>query len=205
MSSERGAVPEPARDDRELVKRMLAGEEHAFGEFFDGHFPRLYRFSLPRLGQDADAAEEVVQAALCKAISALKSWRGEAPLFTWLCTFCRHEISGHYRRHQSQPQAVGLIEDSPDGGAGLDSLAAQLDRGPDDEVRRGEIARLVHSTLDRLPGRYGEALEWKYIHGFSVGEIAARMKVGPKAVESLLTRARHAFREAFATPEGSDR
>ncbi|HEU4401314.1 MAG TPA: RNA polymerase sigma factor [Candidatus Polarisedimenticolia bacterium] len=196
-------MPEPAQEDKELVKRMLAGEEHAFEEFFGDQFPRLYRFALVRTRQDADAAEEVVQAALCKAISALKSWRGEAGLFTWLCTFCRHEISGYYRRHQAQPQPMGLIEDSPLARASLESLAAQADRGRDDEERRSEVARLVQATLDDLPARYGDALEWKYIHGFSVEEIAARLKVRPKAAESLLTRARQAFREAFTTVTGS--
>src|SRR6266487_1253063 len=101
MNSKRGSVPGAAQNDRELVKRMLAGEEDAFEEFFDSHFSRLYRFALARMEQDADAAEDVVQAALCKAISALKSWRAEATLFTWLCTFCRHEISAHYRRNRA--------------------------------------------------------------------------------------------------------
>jgi RNA polymerase sigma-70 factor (ECF subfamily) len=199
MNSKRGEVPEAAQDDRDLVKRMLAGEEHAFEEFFDGHFSKLYRFALTRM-QDADAAEDVVQAALCKAISSLKSWRGEATLFTWLCTFCRHEISAHYRRNRTWPQPAGMKSESPDAGATLDSPATRLDPGPGGEMNRMEIALQVQSTLDDLPGRYGDALEWKYIQGLSVEEIAARLGMGAKAAESLLTRAREAFRKAFAAP-----
>src|SRR6267378_7488748 len=201
MSGKRGAVPEPEHDDRNLVKRMLAGEEQAFEEFFEGHFARLYRFALPRVGRDGDAAEEVVQATLCKAISALKSWRGEAALFTWLCTFCRHEISGHYRRKESRPQPMGLIEDAPDARDSLVPLMERLERGHDDDVQRRHVARLVHEALDLLPERYGHVLEWKYIHGLSVDEIAERLRVGSKAAESLLTRAREAFRQIF-TPLG---
>jgi len=205
VSGKRGAVPEPEHDDRKLVKRMLAGEEQAFEEFFEGHFARLYRFALPRVGQDADAAEEVVQAALCKAISALKSWRGEAALFTWICTFCRHEISAHYRRSGKAPQSMGLIEVASDTGPGLVRLAERPGRAPDDEALRRDEARLVQETLDILPARYGDALEWKYIQGLSVGEIAARLRVGTKAAESLLTRARRAFRLAFVPARGEDR
>jgi len=205
MIGKRGAVPEPEHDDRNLVKGMLAGEEQAFEEFFEGHFARLYRFALPRVGQNADAAEEVVQAALCKAISALKSWRGEAALFTWICTFCRHEISGHYRRSGKAPQPMGLIEGAPDMGPGLVRLAERTARAPDDEAQRRDEARLVQETLDILPARYGNALEWKYIQGLSVGEIADRLKVGTKAAESLLTRARQAFRLAFVPTREQDR
>lgn len=196
-------MPEPEQDERELVRRMLAGEEQAFEEFFDGHFSRLYRFALARLGHDADAAEEVVQMALCNAIPALKSWRGEATLFTWLCTICRHEISRHYRRQESEPQPFGLIESSGAAGRTFDTLVAMLDGGVVDEVHRREIVRVVQATLDDLPAKYGDVLEWKYIHGLSVAEIAARIGSSPKAVESLLTRARHAFREAVAPAGGS--
>ena len=53
-------------------------------------------------------------------------------------------------------------------------------------------------TIDYLPDRYGDALEWKYIQELSVHEIAAAIEVSPKAAESLLSRAREAFRDAFA-------
>jgi RNA polymerase sigma-70 factor (ECF subfamily) len=56
----------------------------------------------------------------------------------------------------------------------------------------------VRSTLDHLPGRYGDVLEWKYLQDLSVNEIAERLGVGYKAAESLLTRARAAFRDGFA-------
>jgi RNA polymerase sigma-70 factor (ECF subfamily) len=82
--------------------------------------------------------------------------------------------------------------------AALESLdAASCDR-PDEQLRRRELARVVQVTLDCLPEPYGDALEWKYIQGWSVDEIAGRLEVGPKAAESLLTRARQAFRDAFA-------
>ncbi|MNC95208.1 RNA polymerase sigma factor [compost metagenome] len=53
-------------------------------------------------------------------------------------------------------------------------------------------------VLDYLPRRYGQVLEWKYIEGRSVKEIAEFMGIAPKAAESTLTRARDAFREGFA-------
>jgi len=189
MSGKRGAVPGATEADRDLVRRMLGGEERAFTEFFDGHFSRLYRFALPRLGRDADAAEEVVQAVLCKAISAMRSWRGEAALFTWLCTFCMHEIGSHYRQSGRRPEPLGLIEDGPA------MIVA-------DETRRSEVAMLVHATLDGLRDGYGDVLEWKYVLGLSVDEIALRLGVSPKAAESLLTRARQAFREAYPAGRG---
>jgi len=184
-------------DDRELVARMTAGSEEAFGDFFDRYFPALFRFAFSRLGEE-DAAEEAAQAALVRALTRLRTYRGEAALFTWLCTFCRHEIAAIVEKRRRAGTAVALVEDAPEVRAALEVLAG-ADAGPEDALRKKETARLVQATLDALPPRYGDALEWKYVQGLSVRELAERLAVGPKAAESLLTRAREAFREGFST------
>ncbi len=189
--------------DRELARRMLAGDERAFGEFFDAHFPGLYRFALARLDWDEDAAEEVAQAALCKAISKLATYRGEATLFTWLCTFCRHEISAFCKKNRLVPRQVDLTEDRPDVRAALESLPASLREEPAGTLDRKELGRLVQVVLDHLPPHYGDALEWKYLEGLAVKEIAARLGLSVKAAESLLVRAREAFRDGFTTLTGA--
>jgi len=186
--------------DRFLVRRMLRGDESAFAEFFEANFGALFRFALPRLGGDAHAAEEVVQATLCRAVRKLSTFRGEAALLTWLCTFCRHEISAHLEKEGKRPPMVEWIDDLPEVAAALDSLAAAA--RPEAALQRSETARLVQVILDRLPQRYGDALEWKYIDDLSVAEIADRLGIGPKAAESLLTRARGAFRDAFTAVYG---
>jgi len=176
---------------------MLAGDERAFEEFFDGYFPALFRFALARVGGDEGAAEDVVQTAMTVAIRKLATFRGEAALFTWLCTFCRHEIAAWYRRMRPGQVSVGLPEDDPVIAAALASFVSG-DGGPDAAVARSETVRLVHVVLDRLPPRYAAMLEWKYLDGHSVSEIAERCQLSVKAAESTLTRAREAFRDGFS-------
>jgi RNA polymerase sigma-70 factor, ECF subfamily len=185
--------------DKHLVERLLQGEEAAFETFFAAYFPRLFRFALYRLGGDADQAEDVAQVTLIKALDKLASYRGEAALFTWLCTFCRHEISAQCRRRGSMPETV--IEDEAALRAALESLTDLRD-GPESVYARKELVRLIRVTLDTLPSAYGDALEWKYIDGVSVREIGERLGRSTKAAESLLTRAREAFRDGFATLSG---
>jgi RNA polymerase sigma-70 factor (ECF subfamily) len=189
-------LPQRRREDLRLVARLQAGDEDAFETFFERSFPALFRFALARVRYDADDAEEVVQATLIAAIPKLGTYRGEAALLTWLCTLCRHQISEHHRRRRRQPRMADLIEETPEVVAALDSLTA-LGDGPEEALRRKEIGRLVQVTLDRLPGTYGDVLEWKYAVGLSVREIAARLGVSPKAAESQLTRASNAFRDGF--------
>ncbi len=95
-----------------------------------------------------------------------------------------------------------LEEDSTIQGI-LETLAAPAAEEPENTLWRQDMMRLIQATLDNLPGHYGDVLEWKYVDELSVKEIADQLGVGPKAAESLLTRARTAFREAIAAITGS--
>jgi RNA polymerase sigma-70 factor (ECF subfamily) len=186
-------------EDLELARRMSARDERAFAQFFDAYFAPVYRFALSRLGRDEDAAQEVAQATLVRAALKIGSFRGEARLFTWLCTFCRHEVSAYLRRHERIARHVELHEESLEVKAALEALSNEPPPGSAAAARREDVVQAVHQTLDALPRHYGDALEWKYVLGLTVGEIADRLGLGPKAAESLLTRARQAFRDRFVT------
>jgi RNA polymerase sigma-70 factor (ECF subfamily) len=197
---------ETARADLALARRLIAGDQSAFEQFFADYFPRVYRFARTRLDGNEDAAEEVVQTTLIKALAKIHTYRGEAALLSWLCTFCRHEISAWYERVGRAGEVV-LDPAAPETRAVLDALALLSQDDPERALDRLEVRRLVHATLDHLPPRYGDALEWKYLEGLSVDEIARRLGIGYKAAESLLTRARQAFRDGFsalATPRLSN-
>ena len=186
--------------ERELVRRMLGGDEGAFDEFFADYFPRLFRFAVLRL-RDQDAAEDLVQNSLIAAVRNLGSWRGEATLFTWLCTICRREISA-WEKRTSRRVIVSLAEDDPGLRAALESIGAAAE-APDAGLARADTGRIVQLVLDHLPPRYSRALEWKYLEDLSVDDIAGRLQCTPKAAESLLTRARNAFRDAFAAVQAA--
>jgi RNA polymerase sigma-70 factor (ECF subfamily) len=136
-------------------------------------------------------------------LEKLETYRGEAPLFTWLCACCRNEIGMHFRRKQRTPALVELDAAGEPAAASPLPAAAPFPDGPESPegpygtLARKEEALLVHAALDGLPAHYARALEWKYLDLLPVGEIAARLALGPKAAESLLSRARRAFREGY--------
>lgn len=184
-------------DDKRLIKRLLAGDERAFTQFFDENYSRLYRFALVRVAQDEEAAAEIAQSALSNALNRIGSWRGEAALFTWLCAIARNEIVDWARRNASYRKHVVLTEDLPEIRAAVDSLLMSDIDGPGRQYQRHEAGRLIQVALDQLPPRYGDALEWKYIEGCSVKEIAARLELSFEAAQSLLARAKRAFHDVY--------
>ncbi len=182
-------------EDKALARRVAAGNAAAFEEFFREYFPRLYRFALGRVNGDEAAAEEIVQRTMCLVVRKMPGYRGEALLFTWLCQICRNEITSVFRERHLRPQQEVPWEENPGVQAALASLS--VDNGPERSRSADEIARFVRATLDYLPARYACALEMKYIRGCSVDEIGEELSISSKAAESVLSRARAAFKEGF--------
>ncbi|MEP7011804.1 MAG: sigma-70 family RNA polymerase sigma factor [Acidobacteriota bacterium] len=180
-------------EDRSLAARMRAGDEVALAIFAERCFGPLYRFAASRLAGDPELTSEIVQTTIAKALANLAGYRGEAALLTWLCACCTNEIRMHFRRRASAPDEVELAEDqAPSAGFyGVPKEDAEAD------LQRKEVALQVHMALDGLPEHYARALEWKYLERLSVAEIAARIGLEGKAAESLLTRARQAFRASY--------
>ena len=189
--------------DKAVARRILAGDEEAFRSLFDRFFPRLYRFAVVRLNNDREAAREVVQETFCKGFERLDSYRGQAALYTWFCQICRNALVDYCRARSREIQHVTLLEDQHAVRSILEGLTAPALDNPDTGAWQRDIRRLVQATLDHLPAHYGDVLEWKYVDGLQVNEIAERLQLGPKAAESLLTRARSAFRTAMSAMEGS--
>ena len=93
MFRDRTLARQPDAQERELVERLRAGDEDAFEAFSEHYIAGLYRFALRRLDNDRELTREIVQSTVCKVIEKLDGYRGEAPLFTWLCACCRNEIT----------------------------------------------------------------------------------------------------------------
>ncbi|WP_129774883.1 RNA polymerase sigma factor [Peristeroidobacter soli] len=189
--------------DRALVAGVLQGDQRAFNEFFNTYFARVYRFALPRLNRDHDAAREVVQATLVKGLRALPGFRFDATLFTWLCQICRRQIADYVKVNSRLRNNIVLIEDNPEIRDALEDAEGAAESDPQHAYSAEERRHLVRNILDHLPARYGDVLEWKYIDGHSVEEIGARLGLGHGAAQSLLARARVAFRQAVETVFGS--
>jgi RNA polymerase sigma-70 factor (ECF subfamily) len=186
-------------DDKRLVKQLLAGKQQAFDCFFEDNFARLYRFAIARLSDDPEGAREVVQITLSRALRKLHTYRAESALFTWLCAICRNEIGDWISRQGRYRDHIVLVEDHPEIQAAVDSFRAPVADSPERHYQRVEALRLIQVALDRLPAKYGNVLEWKYVEGHSVKEISARLEIGTEATQSLLARAKRAFADVYSS------
>ena len=169
--------------ERGLRDAVLAGDERAWRTLYDEAFAGLYSYVLWRCGGLRDHADDVVQDAWLTAVRRVGRFDPVQGCFAgWLRGIAANLLRNHFRRARRR-RARPLNDEHPS-------------ERPDDAARR-ERAERVASALAALPERYEAVLRAKYLDGVSVAELAADGGETPKAVESLLTRARQAFRDAY--------
>ena len=183
--------------DLRRARAVLAGDAAAFDAFFGEYFPRLYRYVLPRVGHTGRGRTGHLpgNAAARAAPPAHLSRRGGT---VQLDLQDRQQPARRLLAlNRRERERVVFGEDDPTVQAVLAALQAGESDDPERQHSFTELCRVVQATLDNLPGRFGDALEWKYLDGLPVAEIAQRLGLSTAAAQSLLQRARAAFREAF--------
>ena len=162
---------------------MAQEEPRDIGVLFDRHFSAVYGYVAYRVAPDTEAARDITQEVFLAAVRGLPAGLNDGAVVAWLRSVARNKTADYFRAHR-------------------DALAFEVDAREPQEKPAGspaqEQATLVSLVMRRLPRHYADLLEDKYIEGLSVREIAQRAESTEKAVESALSRAREAFREAFA-------
>lgn len=184
--------------ERELIQKVIANDKQALREFYKTFKPKLERFFKRRIGNPADA-EEVVADTLFSAIDSLPLFSGKSKLPTWIMAIAKHELVDYYRRKKIKEIVFSRFPF-------LEKLISKA-LGPELVLQEKEAKQKIAATLEGLNEGYQQILRLKYMDGFSMAEIADRLKTTVKAVESKLSRARLAFQKEFgknkeATPEG---
>lgn len=179
------APPDPDHES-DLLRRLRHGDAMALEIFTSAYLDRLYRFVFFRVGGDQQTAEDLTQESLVAAFGALERFDGRAEVFTWLCGIARHKVADHFRRLQRLGEIRSAFVAEP-----RDLI------DPCDLVEREERRGLVLAALRALPPRYQQALTLKYLDRLSGRELAGQLQLSEDAAESLLARARHAFRRAY--------
>jgi RNA polymerase sigma-70 factor (ECF subfamily) len=168
--------------ERGLRDAVLAGDPAAWQTLYDDAFEDLYAYVSWRCGGLRDPAEDVVQQTWLTAVRRLADFDpARASFRQWLAGIAAHVLRNHWRKQRRRPAP------------GLNGTAEPADA----EAQRRERAEGVARALAELPERYEAVLRARYLDQRSVADIAAAWGETPKAVESLLSRARQAFREAY--------
>jgi RNA polymerase sigma-70 factor (ECF subfamily) len=156
----------------DLLARMAAGDENAFGQVYDQSSSLLFTLALRILGDREDASEllQDVYQEVWRKVVRYDAGRG-SPM-AWLITLTRSRAIDRLRARASRGFGATASIDETGAMELPDDRATQL------EIQAGrELRASVAKALADLPDGQQEALELAYYEGLSHTEIAARLNV----------------------------
>ena len=178
-------------NDQWRASALRQGDESEWRRLFDKYAQPLFGFFYSRLG-DKQASEDLMQdtfVAVVRSISQFDATKGN--IQQWLWTIARRRMADALRiRYREAPiQALSNHERE---------IMRMIDNHqplPDALLVRSETQLFIGTVLGSLADHYRKVLVEKYMNRRSMEDIAGMMGQSVKAIESLLTRARIAFRE----------
>ena len=180
-----------SQDDIRLMLRFAAGDQEGFNALVARHKDAAYRLAL-RFLRDPEHAEEVASEAFVRVWRSGNSYQPTASFSTW---FYRIVVNLCYNRLRHFKTLEVRLRASPrESAQGLLSTAAPSAGTPADELAAREMNQLLQQAILELPESQRMALLLSRVEGLSYTESAAAMGTTPKAVKSLMARARSALK-----------
>ena len=199
-ASSNGATDAPiVASDAQLLRSLRIGDRTAWQELYHRYLPSAWRLAWQLVG-DRHVAEDLVSEsllALCRKAPELDP--ESTKLFGWLRGVIRHKAMDH---HRAKTRATAAMDHRADIQSEIER-DKQLASQPSANMDLSEKTSDILAVLDDLDESKRQCLEWKYLDKLSVREMAARLDLTEKAIESILYRARLEFRERFERREQS--
>lgn len=177
--------------DREVIDRILAGDQGAFEALVTRYHRPIYSLAY-RMVRNTEEAADLTQEIFIRVWEKLGSFRGEARFSTWFFQLagnhCRNRLKAMKRRRYLQHEPLeGLSygdEDRP-----ARQLASE-DRGPRELLEEADVGALVRKTLEELPEEQRIVVTMRDIDELDYDEISQATGLPLGTVKSRIHRGR---------------
>ena len=178
-------------DEKELVRKILAGDQEAQTLFYRENARRLFHICIHFLGPEEDDSEDIVQQTFLIGLQKLKVFEFRSTLYTWLSSICANLC---YERLRRKKRVLVSLQEDLERLTLPQAAAREEGRGAQEEKSR----RLA--LLDRVKGSLSErcrqVLDLRD-RGESYIAISSNLRIPLGTVMSQLARCRKALRNLF--------
>jgi RNA polymerase sigma-70 factor (ECF subfamily) len=180
----------------EFIERLMAGDAEALETFVARYINDVYKLLL-RLTADKEEASDLTQETFLRAIRAIKSFRGDSDLKTWLFRIAINVSNSRFRWWQKRGASITFSFDSEE--VDLRKIASSDTENPECIALKKERESILIKALMKVPKKFRDAMILRDIEGFSYEEIAEILQVNLGTVKSRIARGREEFRKHVST------
>ena len=167
-----------------LIQKLVKGDKTAFKKFYQQTHFKLLTWINHKVKNSQDA-EEIIQDTYLAFLDSLPLFQGKSSIFTFLLSIARHEIADYWRKCYAK-RAVLTIPFAEQ--VYTEKLYSSI-----------QTRAIIEQIFIQMIPDQVKILRYKYEQGLTVIEIATRIGISVKAVESKLFRARKAFQLLYLT------
>jgi RNA polymerase sigma-70 factor (ECF subfamily) len=170
-------------NEKELAERAPKDAE-AFAALYDFYFPKIWAYTIRRIGH-TETAEDIVSQIFLKITEALPRRKNNAPFGAWVFRIATNTIIDYYRSHgRRREEEIVSAEAIPEQGL-----------GPDEFTEARMMFCEIEKILAELPKRDERCVHLKFFAGLNNGEIAEIENLKEGNVAIIVHRALQKIRE----------
>lgn len=177
--------------DEHIIQQIRGGNPRMFALLVDRHKDKAMTLAV-RMLRNRGEAEEATQDAFLRAYKALDRFEGNARFGTWFYRILYNVCVTRIGKRRTQLEILSLDDEN--------SPTLPVDESPSPLLltEQGEIANMLHETLQRMPLKYNTIITMFYIQELSHEEIADITGIPVGTVKIRLHRGRLLMKQALS-------
>ncbi len=169
----------PLEVERATVDRARLGDQSALADLYDWYMPRVYRYTVARVGNVAEA-EDLTEEVFLKMLGAIGDFRWrDVPFSSWLFRIAHNHIATHFRRTSQRGGPTSELSDEM-----VDWRA-----GPAATVEERITMEEVRRATESLPEAQRDVIALRFAVGLSIAETAKALGKREGNVKALQHKA----------------
>lgn len=178
----------------------MSGKKMDFEEIYTTFHPKILGYLSRMLG--GNEAEDLTQEVFVKVDKALKEFRGEARVSTWIYRIATNAAldrlrSSSFKQKEKECMPGDSSDESMTETEDMDVWTGEKKPGAEQQLIRQEMNRCIRNYIEQLPEDYGTVLVLSEVEGFKNREIAEILEVSLATVKIRLHRARARLKESL--------
>lgn len=183
----------PVEDDRQIVKRIAAGDRQALSELYGRYQRPLFHYLL-QLTPDYGLAEELLQDTLVAVWKSARSFEERSSVLTWLFGIARRQAHNTLRQRKLSFVDVSALEE-------MAATEPEPEAFTLASIARDELL----AAFKQLAPLHREVLVLILVEDLSYEEAATILAVPVGTVKSRLSNAKRSLRTILTVREEAEK
>lgn len=175
-------------EDQALVEKAKQGDPKAYSKLLKKYRKSVF-FTLMKMINNEDDAEDLTQEAFAKAFSQLDKFDSKYAFSTWLFRIATNHCIDHIRKRKIQTVSLDIPYHNEEGeDVAFDVRDSQLN--PDDLMLRKQRKEYIIVAVEKLPTKLKRMVTLRYYRELSYEEVAEEMGMPVGTIKAQLFKAR---------------